>query len=129
MENPITVVVDLLELHKKLSALEDILFLTNQTARAKILHPALELVEKLHSEMPKGQKKPEGVSDFKFRDDQLQQTLKDLGEILKMAVPKDIHYVLLLSRTGEGGGLFYISTVERASAVELLKEFIEKQSK
>lgn len=63
---------------------------------------------------------------FEVRNEEIEQKLKEIGRILKGVMPEGWGFTLLISSYGEGGSMFYLSSVERQDAVNMLREFIQK---
>lgn len=63
---------------------------------------------------------------FEVRNAEVEQKLKEIGNILRSVMPEGWGFTLLISSYGEGGSMFYMSSVERQDAVNMLREFIQK---
>lgn len=59
---------------------------------------------------------------------QLRTILNDAGTIVRSMMPPGWGFTLILASYGEGGGLLYISTVEREDSIKMLREFINRQT-
>ncbi len=55
--------------------------------------------------------------------------IQEMGRELKKMLPKGWHFVIILASQGEKGFSTYISTIERKSAVSLMKETAEQIEK
>jgi hypothetical protein len=58
----------------------------------------------------------------------IQATLKKLGHLIGDDLPDGWGFNLLLFSYGEGGSLFYISSAERADVLNVMREFIRRQT-
>lgn len=58
----------------------------------------------------------------------IQRTLKKLGSLIGDDLPDGWGFNLLLFTYGEGGSLFYISSAQRADVLNVMKEFIKRQT-
>ena len=65
---------------------------------------------------------------FEVRNPEVEAKLRDIGMRLKDSVGQIPGYgfALMLFSYGEGGDFFYISSAERTSMVNLLREWIQK---
>lgn len=63
---------------------------------------------------------------FEVRNEEVERKLKEIGNMLREIMPKGWGFTLLISSYGEGGSMFYMSSVERQDAVNMLREFIQK---
>jgi len=71
-------------------------------------------------------------SGFNVRQQEIENLLRALGRDIKGRMPPNWGFTLLISSfgkqglkgEGEPGALFYLSSVEREGAIEMLKEFI-----
>lgn len=66
---------------------------------------------------------------FNVKNDEVQAKLRELGVYLKSQMPKNMGFTLLMSEWGENGAMFYISSIERESSLESMKEYLIKQGK
>lgn len=66
---------------------------------------------------------------FQVRDETAETVLRDIGRIIKDALPPHLGFTLLIYDYGEGGNMFYLSSAQREDMINSMKEFIEKQSK
>ncbi len=57
----------------------------------------------------------------------LERQCQELADHLKPKVPAGVGYFLLLSDYGAVGNTAYVSTFERASAIELMQEWLDRQ--
>lgn len=57
-------------------------------------------------------------------EDQVRARLQGIGQNLKKQLPEGFHFILLVSRPGPDQTLLYLSTVERADAIQVMREFI-----
>lgn len=57
-------------------------------------------------------------------EDQIRASLQDMGRTIKGWLPKEFGFILLVMEYGEKGTLLYTSTVGRADAIQLMREFI-----
>lgn len=55
----------------------------------------------------------------------LEQQCHDLAELLKSKVPAGVGFTLFLSDYGEGGNLAYVSTVDRADSIRVIREWLD----
>jgi len=53
--------------------------------------------------------------------------LRTLGEQIKKGMPKGWAFTLFMFTLGKDGSMFYLSSAERTSMLEALKEFIARQ--
>ncbi len=65
--------------------------------------------------------------DFQIRNEEIEKKLKVIGEAIGESLPEGYGFNLLIFSFGKNGSMFYISNTERASMIEAMKEFIEKQ--
>jgi hypothetical protein len=63
---------------------------------------------------------------FEVRNAEVEQKLKEIGRLLRETMPEGCGFTLLISSYGEGGSMFYVSSVERQDAINMLREFIQK---
>jgi hypothetical protein len=54
--------------------------------------------------------------------------LNDCGRVLRPMMPEGHGFTLIIASYGEGGGLYYISTVEREDSIRMMREFINRQT-
>lgn len=66
---------------------------------------------------------------FKVKDEEVQAKLHELGVYLKSQMPERFGFTLLMSSWGADGSMFYISSIERESSLESMKEYLIKQGK
>lgn len=69
------------------------------------------------------------MSTFNVRDEKAEKILKEIGGVLKDQMPEGYGFSLLIFPFGEGGGMFYISSAERADMIKAMEEFIENSKK
>jgi hypothetical protein len=62
------------------------------------------------------------------KDPIAEQAVRDFGQELKKITPPGYSFIAMVAKNGEGGGCFYLSNVQRESAIEMMKEMIEKIS-
>lgn len=62
---------------------------------------------------------------FEVKNEEAQKALREVGEYIKGMVPAGYGFTLLLFNMGEGGAMFYMSSAERESMIEAMKEFIK----
>jgi len=67
--------------------------------------------------------------NYEVRDEDLELLLEKLGHSLKDAMPPDHGFTLVISSFEPGGGTFYISSIQRADALKILKEVVERIEK
>jgi hypothetical protein len=60
-------------------------------------------------------------------EDEVRANLQEIGRGLKKQLPAGFQFVLLVSRMGPDQTLLYLSTVERADAIQVMREFIAVQ--
>ena len=61
----------------------------------------------------------------KEHEDEVRGILQDMGRQIKATLPEGFGFVLLVGGTGEGEhAMMYLSTVGRADALQLMREFI-----
>jgi hypothetical protein len=58
----------------------------------------------------------------------IQRTMKGLGTKIGEALPDGWGFNLLIFTYGEGGSLFYISSAQRSDVINVMKEFIKRQT-
>lgn len=58
----------------------------------------------------------------------IQAKMKHLGRLIGDGLPDGWGFNLLLFTYGEGGSLFYISSAERADVLNVMREFIKRQT-
>lgn len=63
--------------------------------------------------------------NYQVFDENAEIALKQVGELLKNAIPKNYGFVFLMTTYGKGGNTFYISNVQRLDVIEMMKEWIE----
>lgn len=119
--------INFLDLHTKLSVLQDILWQKDKT-RGDKLTPVLELLELLHSELPKMQRMPD-MSEAQFKANEVNEVLKVAGEFLTMAMPKDCPYSLILSPANMPGVLMYLTSENEGELIAKMKDFIINREK
>ena len=73
--------------------------------------------------MPKEEKDPR----FEIEIAKIQILLKEIGGILKGAMPEGYGFTLLIYSYGKKGSLFYMSSAERADMIKTMQEFIDRQ--
>jgi hypothetical protein len=68
--------------------------------------------------------------NYKVFDESAEIALKEVGDMLRVAMPEGYGFVFLMSTYGKGGNTFYISNVQRPDVIEMMKEWIaENQPK
>jgi len=67
-----------------------------------------------------------GEHDPKVRSEQIENLLRELGVGLQTVTPKGYGFILLMATLGQGGGCFYIASVNREDAIKMLEEMTEK---
>lgn len=126
---PQTITIDFIDLHTKLNVLQDILDSKMDRERAGKLTPVLELLEQLHSELPRKQPKPEGVTDTQHKTNEINEVLRISGEFLTMAIPKDCPYTLLLSPVSMPNVILYLHSGDTVEIIRRMKDFISTYEK
>ncbi len=63
---------------------------------------------------------------FEVRNAEAEQKLAEIGRLLNAAMPPGFGFTLLITSYGEGGSLFYLSSVERQDMINTMREFIQK---
>ena len=63
---------------------------------------------------------------FEIREPEIEELLADIGRKLKAQMPPGWGFTLLICSYGEGGAMFYLSSVEREDMVKAMKEFLAK---
>lgn len=67
------------------------------------------------------------VDEFAFHDPAIRDQLRDVGREIRDRLPVGWGFLLMLFQYGEGGGLFYMSSAERADVLQVLEEFKRRQ--
>lgn len=62
--------------------------------------------------------------NFQVHDENVEVALKEIGDLLRSAMPEGYGFVFVMSQYGKGGNNFYTSSVERGSAIEMLDEMV-----
>lgn len=57
---------------------------------------------------------------------ELEKKAREIGRIIKGQMPEGVGFTLLVFTLGEGGWMTYMSSAERTTMIEAMKEFIEK---
>jgi hypothetical protein len=65
--------------------------------------------------------------EFQFRDPHAEESLREIGTMLREICPDNMGFVLLMAHWGEGGGLFFTSNIKRENVIKMMKEFIARQ--
>jgi hypothetical protein len=63
---------------------------------------------------------------YEVRNAEVEAKLREIGRMLKESMVPGFGFTLLISSYGEGGSLFYISSVERQDMINTMREFIQK---
>jgi hypothetical protein len=63
---------------------------------------------------------------FQVRNEEIEAKLKEIGRDLWGRMPQGWGFTLIISSYGEGGSMFYMSSVEREDMIKTMKELIEK---
>ena len=63
---------------------------------------------------------------YEVRNSEVEKLLSDIGRLLKEAMPEGYGFALHILNYGEGGGIFYVSSMNREDYVKALREFIQK---
>lgn len=63
---------------------------------------------------------------FDVRNAEVEQKLKEIGNLLRDVMPVGWGFIFLITSYGEDGSMFYMSSVERQDAINTLREFIQK---
>lgn len=66
------------------------------------------------------------MSDYQERDPETEVVLKDIGRIIKGALPPGKGFALMIFDYGENGNMFYISSGQRQDMIKAMEEFIER---
>lgn len=66
------------------------------------------------------------MHNFEVRNEELEKLLNDLGQKIKSSMPQGYGFTLLISSYGQGGSMFYISSVDRSDVLRMMREFIQK---
>ena len=64
---------------------------------------------------------------FEVRNEKIEETMRDIGNLLKRAIPEGWGFSLFLMSYGEKGSTFYLSSIQRPDMVKALKEFIDRE--
>ena len=64
---------------------------------------------------------------YEIKDDFAQNRLHAIAENIKPFVPSGWGFTLFLFSYGEGGNLFYISTVDREDGIRIVEEWLKNQ--
>ena len=65
--------------------------------------------------------------DFQVRNEAAERALKEIGDLLRTAMPPGFGFSLLIFNLGPGpGAMFYTSNAERQTMIEAMREFIAK---
>lgn len=64
--------------------------------------------------------------EFEVRNEEVEQKLKDIGRMLKEAMPAGFGFTFLMFSYGAEGAMFYISSAQREDMIKALREFIQK---
>ncbi|HEY4799532.1 MAG TPA: hypothetical protein VII99_10690 [Bacteroidia bacterium] len=63
---------------------------------------------------------------YEVRNEEVEKLLSDIGRLLKETMPEGYGFALHILNYGEGGGMFYVSSMNREDYVKALREFIQK---
>lgn len=63
--------------------------------------------------------------NFKVHDENVEFVLKEIGDLLRGAMPAGYGFVFVMSEYGKGGNNFYTSSVERSGAIDMLEEMVD----
>lgn len=66
---------------------------------------------------------------FEIKNDAVKATMRDIAGSIGGALPEGWGFTLLLFQYGEGGGLFHISSAERADNFRMIREWMAKVEK
>jgi hypothetical protein len=66
---------------------------------------------------------------YEVKNADVQRLLRTIGGNIDEDLPDGWGFTLFLYNYGEGGALFYISSAERATMIETVKEWLAKQEK
>jgi len=66
--------------------------------------------------------------NFEVKNEEIKETMNDIGKLIASGLPENWGFTLLLFEYGPDGDLFYISKAERKQMIEVMKEFIAKNS-
>lgn len=69
----------------------------------------------------------ENKDNFEVRNEEAEKALRGIADYIKGMVPAGMGFTLLLFDFGPDGNMFYLSSAERETMVEAMKEFISKQ--
>ena len=70
--------------------------------------------------------KPDPNAHYEIENTEIEGVLKDIGGKIGSRLPKGWGFTLAIASYGKDGSTFYISNVERSSAMEMLQELIPK---
>jgi hypothetical protein len=65
--------------------------------------------------------------NFEVRNEQVENALKDIGQLVARSVPNGFGFAILMFNFGEGGGMFYVSNAQRKDMIKAMKEFVERE--
>lgn len=65
---------------------------------------------------------------YNVRDPEIEAKLKHLARLIKGNLPDDWGFMLMLFSYGENGTTFYISSAQREDVVNVMKEFIQRNT-
>jgi hypothetical protein len=74
----------------------------------------------------KSKKPPARDYDPAIRNFQIEEMLNDIGRVIGAQMPPGWGFSLLIASHGEGGGVFYISNLNRDDMIATMQEFIAK---
>lgn len=63
---------------------------------------------------------------YEIKDEEIQSTMKALGNMIGSQMPPGYGFNLLIFSYGEGGNMFYISSAQRQDMINAMREFIDK---
>jgi len=65
---------------------------------------------------------------YEHRDPEAEEHLREIGKILKSALPERLGFTLFLHDYGSEGGIFYMSSAKREDMTKSLREFLSNQA-
>ena len=66
--------------------------------------------------------------DYQVRNLEIEALLRKVGQAIKALMPKGWGFTVLIFDYKQNGSMFYMSSSERTSMIEAMKEFISKNS-
>lgn len=66
--------------------------------------------------------------DYQVRNLEIERLLREVGRMIKKLMPKGWGFTILMFDYKKDGSMFYMSSSERTSMIEAMKEFIQKNS-